>query len=239
LKLAPESEAELQAKLSIASSKREKEEAALIEAERQTKTAELLLEDDKKLLIDQQRAHKKWLKQQAADIDISSHKLKDLKAQIREAKHLAKEAEDYKKEQDALVEDAVAAHNTRLVELHADINITERLKDEALRDLAAIQEQVSSETDNLEALGGKLEALTTLYHDTATRYKLELNDYRAQIKTSQIELNRKRKDSQAIVQRLAEKEKELGQREEILDTRDAKQAEEAEFLRKKRARMGT
>lgn len=239
MKSTPESEAELAHKLLATKSKKEAEEAALAVAERETKTAETLLQDDKKLLLQQQREHKEWLRERSTEVKQLEDKIKELKRAKKEAADATKESVAYQKSQEAAVDEFVETSNVRLRELQADIATTDRLKDDALRELASVQEQTEDGAKKNADLATKLDALTALYLDTAARYKIELNDLQAQIKIATADLAKNRRDAQSLVKRLAEKEQELAQREEILDDRETKQAEEAEFLRKKRARIST
>lgn len=227
----------IEQRIKLTKQQQEAEEAKLQATESDAKQAGMLLKDGKQMLKDQQVAHKLWLKKQQDEVAAITDQVKAKKTELRDINTQVTERKSYQKEQEQAVDVAVDAFNSRMRELQADIAEIERQKDNSLHELVEAQEQAVTVSNNVLKLKQRFDALTKLYEDSASQYKVELNALRVDIDAAKSNHKRILKEGQTVLERLAEKEREISIRTTILDGRESKQAQEAEYLRKKQAFM--
>lgn len=205
----------------------------------QIANAEQDLSDTKQLLNDEQSKKSKIVADFAQESNATEDGLRLAKADLKQVEASLKERQSYLKGQEKAVNIAVEDFNTRLRELQGDITTTDHLKDDAVRELADAQEQVRQETAKALEVANHTQALQALYTETAATYKIELRELLAAIQQAKLNHKKVLHDGQAIVKRLAEKERELDVRAQTLNEVAANQSEEATYLRKKRGRLNT
>lgn len=197
--------------------------------------AKTVLEDNAELLKTQQKEHKKWLADKQSQSESISQEIKTARKKLKSVKDNITERQQYLHKQETDVATAIELFNTRLREAQADMAAIERQKDDKLQELADLNEQISAETSKSLELSKRAEQLTKLYEENVAKYKTELRSLQVQI--DQATMNKKKllDDARITLERLSDKEKELKIREQVLDEREATQAEESAYLRKKRA----
>jgi hypothetical protein len=222
-------------RIKLTKQQQEAEEAKLQATESSSKQADMLLKDGKQMLKDQQTAHKLWLKKQQDEVAAITQEIRQNKIILKDIATQINERKTYQKEQELVVDTAVEAFNSRIRELQADIAEIERQKDTSLHELVEAQEQAGITGANVLKLNQRLEALKKLYEDSAAQYKIELNTLRTDIDAAKANHKKILKEGQTVLERLADKEREYSIRTTILDERESKQAQESEYLRKKKA----
>lgn len=147
--------------------------------------------------------------------------LTNKKRLLRKVKSSIKERKAYLKKQEQDIATAVDIYNIRLTELNADIATIEREKDDCLRELAELQEQIrtaNAEKDRLERLNEELKSLS---ESSTAKLRIDIRSLQAEKKQADDNLKKSKEEAVKLLRGLSRKEKELVNREQILAGRES------------------
>jgi chromosome segregation ATPase len=192
------------------------------------------IKDAKENFEEQQKTHEGWRKGIGPEKASLDKKLLMAKRRLRKLNQDIETRQVYLSEQEDTVDTAVANYNIRLTELQASIASMEREKDNHLGKLADLQEQEVLKEAEISGITKKAEDLQTFYEENVAKFRIELREVQANIMQAKAEHKKALEEGRAIMTKIAEKEKELTVKAQVLEEREAEQAQEAEYLRKKK-----
>ena len=150
-------------------------------------------------------------------------------------KKTVKERKRYLNEQESTINTAVENYNTRLVEMNADMATIERQKDDALRELVEYNQQEKEAKEEVGRLQSRLNQLQSFYDEQVAKFKIEIRELQSEKERADMNRQHALDEAAKVLKVLSEKEKQLQLREQVLEEREAKQAEEDDYLRRKKA----
>lgn len=228
-------EQEVKERQSIAENKLKYTLDLINKAETRLADIELEISDDKQLLEEAKNNRLKIEKENLLLQNTEKGNLASLQKELRLLKGNIADRKKYLKEQEANIDTAVHNFNNRLRELQSDIKVIDNEKDTNLRELADLQEQIRTTKEELNKVSENLIGVQAFYDETVANIKIEIRELQAEKQRADLNLKHSQDEASKLIKKLAEKEKELSVREQILDEREAIQATEAEYLRKKHA----